>query len=359
MSMDDIANRCGEWLRGTGPESDIVMSSRIRLARNLADYPFIRRCNDIDRANIESTIRERLVANQNLSSLSFINVAELNLLDRQLLVERQLISRELANSEGARSVAIDAPEQLSLMVNEEDHLRLQVIKSGLDLDGAWELIDQLDDEIESKLTYAFNEQLGYLTACPTNVGTGMRVSVLVHLPALVITKQIEKVFRSAQKINLVVRGLYGEGSQAMGDFYQVSNQITLGKSEKDLMLLVADVIDVVLKYERKARDFLISEKQNDLFDKVSRAYGMLQSAQQISSEETMHLLSRVRMGVSLGLIEELEIPDINQLFIRTQPAHLQKIHSSELDTDERNIERANYLHDQLKLDNGGNDSQIN
>ena len=180
MSMDNIANRCGEWLRGTGPESDIVMSSRIRLARNLADYPFIRRCNDIDKANIESTVRERLIANQNLSNIDFINVAELNLLDRQLLVERQLISRELANSEGARSVAIDEPEQLSLMVNEEDHMRLQVIKSGLDLGGAWELINHLDNEIESKLTYAYSQQLGYLTACPTNVGTGMRVSVLVH-----------------------------------------------------------------------------------------------------------------------------------------------------------------------------------
>ena len=359
MSMDNIANRCGEWLRGTGPESDIVMSSRIRLARNLADYPFIRRCNDIDKANIESTVRERLIANQNLSNIDFINVAELNLLDRQLLVERQLISRELANSEGARSVAIDEPEQLSLIVNEEDHMRLQVIKSGLDLGGAWELINHLDNEIESKLTYAYSQQLGYLTACPTNVGTGMRVSVLVHLPALVITKQIEKVFRSAQKMNLVVRGLYGEGSQAMGDFYQVSNQVTLGKSEKDLVYLVDDVIDKVLKYERKARDFLISEKQNDLFDKVSRAYGMLQSAQQISSEETMHLLSRVRMGVSLGLIGELEIPEINQLFIRTQPAHLQKIHSSELDTDERNIERANYLHDQLKADNDDSDAEMN
>ena len=358
MSMDDIANRCGEWLRGTGPESDIVMSSRIRLARNLADYPFIRRCNDIDKANIESTVRERIVANTDLSSLSFINVAELNLLDRQLLVERQLISRELANSEGARSVAIDKPEQLSLMVNEEDHMRLQVIKSGFDLDGAWELINHLDDEIESKVTYAYNQQLGYLTACPTNVGTGMRVSVLVHLPALVITKQIEKVFRSAQKMNLVVRGLYGEGTQAMGDFYQVSNQVTLGKSEKDLIYLVDDVICKVLKYERMAREVLINEKQNDLFDKVSRAYGMLRSAQQISSEETMHLLSRVRMGVSLGLIGELEIPDINQLFLQTQPAHLQKIHSSELDTDERNIERANYLHNQLKLENG-DDSQMN
>ena len=358
MSIDNIANRCGEWLRGTGPESDIVMSSRIRLARNLADYPFIRRCNDIDKANIESTVRERIVTNAELNRLSFINVAELSLLDRQLLVERQLISRELANSEGARSVAIDQPEQLSLMVNEEDHMRLQVIKSGFDLDGAWELINHLDDQIESKVTYAYNPQLGYLTACPTNVGTGMRVSVLVHLPALVITKQIEKVFRSAQKMNLVVRGLYGEGTQAMGDFYQVSNQVTLGKSEKDLIYLVDDVICKVLKYERMAREVLINEKQNDLFDKVSRAYGMLRSAQQISSEETMHLLSRVRMGVSLGLIGELEIPDINQLFLQTQPAHLQKIHSSELDTDERNIERANYLHDQLKLDNG-DDAQMN
>ena len=358
MSFDNIANRCGEWLRGTGPESDIVMSSRIRLARNLADYPFIRRCNDIDKANIESTVRERIVTNAELNRLSFINVAELSLLDRQLLVERQLISRELANSEGARSVAIDQPEQLSLMVNEEDHMRLQVIKSGFDLDGAWELINHLDDQIESKVTYAYNPQLGYLTACPTNVGTGMRVSVLVHLPALVITKQIEKVFRSAQKMNLVVRGLYGEGTQAMGDFYQVSNQVTLGKSEKDLIYLVDDVICKVLKYERMAREVLINEKQNDLFDKVSRAYGMLRSAQQISSEETMHLLSRVRMGVSLGLIGELEIPDINQLFLQTQPAHLQKIHSSELDTDERNIERANYLHDQLKLDNG-DDAQMN
>lgn len=358
MSLNDIANRCGEWLRGSGPESDIVMSSRIRLARNLADYPFIRRCNDIDKANLESTVRERILDNPELADLEFINVAELDLLDRQLLVERQLISRELANSDGARSVAIDKAERLSLMVNEEDHLRLQVIKSGLDLEGAWEHIDHVDDEIENRLTYAFHPELGYLTACPTNVGTGMRVSVLVHLPALVITKQIEKVFRSAQKINLVVRGLYGEGTQAMGDFYQVSNQITLGKSEAELINLVGEVIRVVIEYERKARNFLINEKQNDLFDKVSRAYGLLQNAQQISSEETMHLLSRVRMGINLGLIGDLEIPDVNQLFIRTQPAHLQKIHQTELDTDQRNIERANYLHDQLKLD-GSQDPEMN
>lgn len=359
MSLDDLANRCGEWLRGSGPESDIVMSSRIRLARNLADYPFIRRCTDIDRANIESTVRERLTALPELHELEFINVAELERLDRQLLVERQLISRELANAEGARSVAVDPQERISLMVNEEDHLRIQAIKSGLDLRGAWEQIDAVDDLIESQLIYAFHPRLGYLTACPTNVGTGMRVSVLVHLPALVITKQIDKVFRSAQKINMVVRGLYGEDTDAMGDFYQVSNQVTLGKSEAQLIDLVDDVIRVVIEYERKAREFLINEKQNDLFDRVSRAYGTLQNAQQISSEETMHLLSRVRMGINLGLIGDLEIPEINQLFIRTQPAHLQKIHHTELDTDQRNIERANYLHDQLKLGGQQQDAEAN
>ena len=340
MILDDMAGRCGEWLKGCGPESDIVMSSRIRLARNLADYPFIRRCTDIDRANIESTVRERLTNKTELQDLTFIDVADLQTLDRQFLV------------------AIDQQERLSLMVNEEDHLRIQVMKSGLDLAGAWDQINDLDDRIESQLTYAFNSKLGYLTACPTNVGTGMRVSVLVHLPALVITQQIEKVFRSLQKINLVVRGLYGEGTQAMGDFYQVSNQITLGKSENDLIDQVGDVIPVVIDYERKARDFLINEKQNDLFEQVSRAYGTLQNAQQISSEETMFLLSRVRMGINLGLIGDLEIPEVNQLFIRTQPAHLQKLRHSELDTDERNIERANYLHSQLKLD-GGLDSANN
>lgn len=350
MIIDDLTGNSGEWLRGSGPESDIVMSSRIRLARNLADFPFIRRCTDIDRLNIESTVRERLVKDERLHELTFINVADLENLDRQFLVERQLISREHANSDGARAVAIDTNEKLSLMVNEEDHLRIQVMKSGLDLDGAWEQINEVDDLIEEHLTYAYNQQLGYLTACPTNVGTGMRVSVLVHLPALVITQQIDKVFRSLQRINLVVRGLYGEGTQAMGDFFQVSNQITLGKAEEVLIKQVGDVVPVLINYERKARDFLISENQHDLFDQVSRAFGTLQNAQQITSEETMEHLSKVRMGINLGLISDLEIPKINQLFIHTQPAHLQKIRQTELTTSERNIERANYLHKQLRID---------
>ncbi|MDG2184386.1 MAG: protein arginine kinase [Mariniblastus sp.] len=351
--LDSMASSCGEWLKGNGPDSDIVMSSRIRLARNLADYPFIKRCTDIDRASIESTVREKLKADEQFKNQTFINVAELENLDRQFLVERQLISRELADAEGARAVAIDEMERMSLMVNEEDHLRIQVMKSGFDLQSAWDQINHVDDMIEERLNYAFQKDLGYLTACPTNVGTGMRVSVLVHLPALVITKHIEKVFRTFQRINLVVRGLYGEGSQAMGDFYQVSNQITLGKSEEELIKQVGDVVPVLINYERKARDFLISgENQHNLFDQVSRAYGTLQNAQQISSEETMYLLSQVRMGVNLGLIGDLEIPTINKLFIHTQPAHLQKLRGNELDTMQRNIERANYLQQHLKSSSG-------
>ena len=357
--LDDLTRRSGEWLRGSGPEADIVISSRIRLARNLADFPFISRATATDRTQIEEALRERILCIVAASDLLYVNIEELEGVDRQFLVERHLISREHAESEGARAVAIDPREKFSLMVNEEDHLRIQVMQSGLALKSVWEQIDRIDDLIEEKVTYAFHEQLGYLTACPTNVGTGMRVSVMLHLPALVITRQIEKVFRSLQKINLAVRGLYGEGSQAMGDFYQISNQITLGRSEQKLIEEIGDTVPVIIDYERKARDFLISESRENLHDQVSRAYGILRTARTISSEETMHLLSSVRMGVNMGLIPDLEIPDINQLFIHTQPAHLQKLSGSELDATDRNIERAQYLRRHLNKDDGANGADKN
>ena len=347
-NLNRLSKQCGEWLRGSGPESDIVISSRIRLARNLADFPFIRRCTDHDRHAIESSLREKFASSEKLKGLVYLNVDDLDPVDRQFLVERQLISRELADTDGARAVAIDHQEQFSVMINEEDHLRIQLMKSGLDLHGAWRQINEIDDNIESMVRYAYDETLGYLTACPTNVGTGMRVSVMLHLPALVITRQIEKVFRSLQKISLAVRGLYGEGSQAMGDFYQISNQITLGQSEEELISKVGDVVPVIIGYERHAREHLISESRKDLHDRVSRAYGILCTAQTITSEETMHLLSSVRMGVNLGLISDLEIPTVNQLFIHTQPAHLQMLHGAQLDSADRNAERAIYLQQHLK-----------
>jgi protein arginine kinase len=348
VKLEDLARQCGEWLRGSGPESDIVISSRIRLARNLADFPFIRQCNESDRSEVEKTLKETIFSIKEWKNLAYLDVNTLTKIDRQFLVERQLISREHAESDGARSVAIDRQEKFSLMINEEDHLRIQVMHSGLALDTAWQRINEIDDMVEEKMTFAFHPRLGYLTACPTNVGTGMRVSVMLHLPALVITRQIEKVFRSLQKISLAVRGLYGEGSQAMGDFYQISNQITLGRSEQELIEQVNDVVPVLIDYERKARQFLIRESEKDLHDRVSRAFGILCTAQTISSEETMHLLSSVRMGINLGLIENLEIPMVNQLFIHTQPAHLQKLRGSELDTANRNIERAHYLKNHLR-----------
>ena len=359
MDLNELTQTSGEWLRGLGPEADIVISSRIRLARNLADFPFISRATPQDRVQIERSLRDAILAANSSGDLLYVAVDELEGVDRQFLVERHLISREHAESQGRRAVAIDRTERFSLMINEEDHLRIQVLQSGFNLDSVWEQINNIDDGIEERVTYAFQERLGYLTACPTTVGTGMRVSVMLHLPALVITRQIEKVFRSLQKISLAVRGLYGEGSQATGDFYQISNQITLGRSEQELVQQVRDIVPVIIDYERQARQFLIKESHENLHDRVSRAYGILRTAQTISSEETMHLLSSVRMGVNLGLIQDLRIADINDLFIRTQPAHLQKLTGNELASTDRNIERARYLRHHLNREDGGHGAEKN
>lgn len=353
VDLNDLIQMRGEWMRGKGPEADIVMSSRIRLARNLAQFPFLTRADEGVRGEIERTLRKHVVDLTLGGQLTYFDVNQLEGVDRQFLVERQLISRELAESHGSRGVCFTEGENVSLMVNEEDHLRIQVLRSGLDLDGCWNEINRIDDLLEERVTFAFNEQLGFLTACPTNVGTGIRVSVLMHLPALVLTKEIQKVFQALQKISLAVRGLYGEGSQAMGDFYQISNQITLGKSEEQLIRNLRDVVPSIISYERKVRQALVKESRQSLHDKISRAYGTLKSAQSISSEETMHLLSSVRMGVNLGLIDDLPIPTVNELFIHTQPAHLQKLRRSHLDSADRNVARAAYLRQRLSTPQPG------
>lgn len=349
MNINDLTRSTGEWLRGFGPESDIVMCSRIRLARNLADFPFGNRASRAEKLEIESNVKRCL---QEIGSdLHYFDVNSVTALDRQFLVERQLISRELANGEGPRGVALNDRENTAIMVNEEDHLRIQVMHSGMTLHEAWDAINQLDDLLESCLTYAFSSQLGYLTACPTNVGTGIRVGVLLHLPALVQTKQIEKVFRALQKINLAVRGLYGEGTQAFGDFYQISNQQTLGMSETELIRKLNEVVPQIIQYERAARETLVRDHRQLVTDKVSRACGVLKTAHTISSDETMHLLSSVRMGVNLGLIDYIDVPSINELFLHTQPAHLQKLQGASLEVDERNIARASFLRTKLSFAN--------
>ena len=348
--FNELARYTGQWMRGEGPESDIVISTRIRLARNLADFPFIRRCSDEDRLSIERTIRARMegLTDCDFESAHYVDLEPLSEIDRQLLVERQLISREIAESEGSRAVAYDAAEGYSVMVNEEDHLRIQVMKGGLDLKKAWEYASQIDDLLEEVILYAFHPRYGYLTACPTNVGTGLRVSVMLHLPALVITEQMDRVFRSMQRINVTVRGLYGEGSQYTGDFYQVSNQVTLGHSESDLLALIGEeVAPRIIEYERIARESLLTNNRDDLHDEVSRAMGILSTARKISSEETMHHLSKIRLGISLGLINELDVKVINQLFLQSQSAHLQKLQGRLLSTSERHARRASFLQHHL------------
>ena len=250
--------------------------------------------------------------------------------------------------EGPRGVAFDERESVSIMVNEEDQIRMQSMRSGFDLDTAWHTIDQIDDMVEAKVEYAFSDDFGYLTACPTNVGTGMRASVMLHLPALGMTKQIEKAFKALQKINLVVRGLYGEGSRALGDLYQISNQITLGKSEAAALTDIRSVIGEVIRYERLARSTLMRETRQSFQDKVARSLGTLQSSIMMTSEETMELLSSVRLGVHLKMLGDLSLTSLNELFIQTQPAHLQKLMGVPLDGEERNAARARHLKNKLR-----------
>jgi protein arginine kinase len=347
-NLDSMSTTTGEWLRGTGAESDIVISSRIRLARNLAAFPFTNRGTAHQKAEVETLLRDRIARLEIEPRLEYENLASRSTIDRQFLVERQLISRELATTDGPRGVAIAPPENISLMVNEEDHLRLQVMRSGLSLDEAWQEIDRIDDMLEQRVSYAFHDDFGYLTACPTNVGTGMRASVMVHLPALVMTKEIDKVFRALQKINLAVRGLYGEGSRASGDFYQISNQVTLGKSETQILNEIREVIPQIITYERQTRQTLLRDSRQVIQDRVSRAFGTLCNATMMTSEETMDLLSSVRLGINMNLLEDVTIGTVNELFLQTQPAHLQKLMKTTLDGEERNSARARYLRNRLR-----------
>lgn len=340
--LDAMLEKTGTWLKSDEKSQGIVVSSRIRLARNLADFPFTNRLAPQERVEVLKRLTDVLGRCPDFTFHAY-SMEDLSESDRLFLLERHLISRELAQGDGVRSVLVAPGEECSVMINEEDHLRLQVIKSGFDLDGAWEEIDSLDDQIESRVVYAWHEQLGYLTACPTNVGTGMRVSLMLHLPALVLTKQFVRMHQSLQKISLTVRGLYGEGSQALGDFYQISNQATLGVSELDLRNLVGDVADAVIGYEMRAREHLLSENQVALMNDIQSSMTTLKTAESISLEETLRCLSLIRLGVQVELLKDIPQATINFLILSTQPAHLERIHGSALSSLEANIFRAQYL----------------
>ena len=347
MEIKDLSDNTGEWLRGTGKESDIVISSRIRLARNIAGYPFLSRANLKQRREIESLLRKTIIERKIAQDVSYVNLNQATAIDKLFLVERHLISKEHAEGDGERGVAFGKSETVSLMINEEDHLRIQVIRSGFELKNTWDTIDDIDNILGESLNFAFSSRFGFLTACPTNVGTGMRVSVMLHLPALGMTKHIEKVFNAVGKLGLVVRGLYGEGTKVSGDLYQISNQFALGKSEKEILSIIESVIPRITSYERMARKALVMESKDQLEDRIWRSYGMLKAARMITSEEILQLLSQVRMGVNIGLIDDIEMQTLNELFVLTLPAHLQKLQGCELDSTQRNVIRASYVRKRL------------
>ena len=343
MQPSELAERAGEWLRGTGPESHIVISTRIRLARNVAGYPFTSRLSPDQQAELSEILRGHIVDGEIVPETHYFNLNIVRELDRRLLVERHLISKEHEEGSGERGVVVERREAIAIMINEEDHLRIQVLRSGFELDDTWVTANAVDTTMGRRVDYAYSDRLGFLTACPTNVGTGMRVSVMLHLPALEMTKQLEKVFHAVAKINLAVRGLYGEGTQAAGNFYQISNQVTLGKSEEGIIKEIRGTIPRIIQYEQRARDILMGESRQQLEDRVWRAYAMLKAARVISSGETMALLSHLRLGINLGIIKDVDIASINQLFVSTLPAHLQILEGRELDAQDRDIARAAFI----------------
>ena len=347
MKIDDLINNTSEWLRGTGLDSDIVISSRIRLARNIPNMPFPHWANK-DQENEIINIAKLAIANASqLKDSTFFMLSDLDNLDKQFLVERHLMSHEHAMRSNGKAICLTANEVISIMINEEDHLRIQVMKSGFDLDDVWQIINKLDDDLSKKSQFAFSKELGYLTACPTNTGTGMRSSIMLHLPVLVMTRQINRVLEAIAKLSFTTRGLYGEGTQASGNFFQISNQVSLGQNETEIMDNLKGVIKQVIDQEKTARQNLVSKNSSMLEDKIWRSYGTLKNAHIITSQETVELLSMLRLGQDLGVVKDLERPLINELFILTQPAHLQKLEKKKLSPQERDVKRAAIIREKL------------
>src|ERR1039457_1447182 len=332
-----------------GPHDRIVMSSRVRLARNLKDATFPGWAKKPERVRVFDLIRPAVESLPEMKDAFSEAMDNLSALDKQILVERHLISREHAAKSSGSGLVLNRDETFCVMINEEDHLRMQALRPGLQLRQAWLAIDQIDSELERKLDYAFNPELGYLTACPTNLGTGIRVSAMLHLPGLVLSEQITQIISSVNKLGLAVRGLYGEGTEALGNVFQVSNQMTLGEVETDIVDRLNKVLQQIIEHEENSRAKLLEQKPKMVFNHIGRAYGILANTHIISSKETMNLLSLMRLGVDLGLFPGAERSLVDELFIFTQPAHLQKQHSEKLSAEERDLLRADMVRERLKL----------
>ena len=375
MKLTEISGNINEWFSGEGPLSDVVISSRVRLARNLAGHRFLAACPATEKAEILRKLKDVLMALDLGDEVFYIGVDKVPALEKRFLVERHLISQNHAFGKGPRGAVIARREFFTAMINEEDHLRLQVLKAGCQLSACIEQINRIDDLIEQKVEYAFSPKYGYLTACPTNLGTGIRVSVMLHLPALKMTGQIEKFLNATKSLGLAVRGLFGEGTEAAGDFYQLSNQITLGVRENDIVnQFEKTIIPEIVEYEHAARSQLLSHDVSLLDDKISRALALLKNANLISSQEALFLLSHIRLGLNMrkhqgastpaidrlcslgadvgdagnaGTTDKISIVTVNRLFLLTLPAHLQLNYGKELDSTHRDALRAQIIRSAL------------
>ena len=348
MKIAGILATQGDWFAAQPAQHPIVMSSRVRLARNLAKLPFPGWAKKSERIRIMEEIKPEVDTLAEMRSGFSEQLNELSATDKQVLVERHLISCEHAAKGMGSAVVINPSQSLSIMINEEDHLRMQAMSAGLDLPKTFQMIDEIDSLLEAQLDFAFDDKLGYLTACPTNVGTGMRASAMVHLPGLVLSEQINQVVNSINKIGLAVRGLYGEGTEAMGNLFQVSNQTTLGENELQIIERLQKVIQTLIQRENQARENLVETRKTMLQDQIGRAYGVLTYAYSITSKEALNLLSVLRLGVDLGFFVPESKGVISQLLMETQPAHLQHVSAQKLAAEERDHLRAEIVREKLK-----------
>lgn len=352
MALHDYINRAaGPWLRDAGPESDVVISSRVRIARNLRDRVFPMLMNDADRERLLDDVARAAGAPavRRLGEFEVFPMRAVDPVGKQVLVEKHLVSPALVESAGG-GVLLRRDEELSVMVNEEDHLRLQALLPGYQPEGAHALVDRLDDALEETLDFAFDEQRGYLTACPTNVGTGMRASVMMHLPALVMTGQIARILSAVGHVGLAVRGIYGEGTDALGNLFQISNQVTLGQSEEEILHNLNAVAHQIIDHERTARQHLLREARDKIEDRVCRSFGLLAYARQMDSKEAMQRLSDVRLGVDLDIIKGVPAGVLKELMVATQPGFLQHHYGQEMSPQERDGKRATLIRERLRAE---------
>src|SRR5262245_13995419 len=347
-NLSDFLVSPTETARREGPHDRIVLSSRVRLARNLHGFAFPGWAKKAERIKALEVIRPAVESLPQMAESFSETMDNLTSLEKQILVERHLISREHAAKNAGSGLVLNREESLCVMINEEDHLRMQALRPGLQLKQAWAAIDQFDSQLEKKVDYAFDASLGYLTACPTNLGTGIRVSAMLHLPGLVLSEQINQIISAVNKLGLAVRGLYGEGTEALGNVFQVSNQMTLGETEPDIVERLSKVLAQIIEHEENARGTLLEKKTKTVYNHIGRAYGILANAHSISSKETMNLLSLMRLGVDLNLFPDLDRALVDELFVITQPNHLQKRYSDKLSAEERDLLRADMLRERLR-----------